>query len=46
MVAGQHVTTVHSEKRNDKPAITGVQIAGEVIAAQKLLTQMGAARPR
>ncbi len=43
MVAGQHVTTVHSEKRGGKPAITGMYIAGEVIAAQKLLTQMGAA---
>jgi hypothetical protein len=43
MVAGQHVTTVHSEKRDGKPAITGMYIAGEVIAAQKLLTQMGAA---
>ena len=43
VVAGKHVTTVHSEKRNGKPAITGMWIAGEVIAAQKLLTQMGAA---
>ena len=43
MITGKHVTTVHSEKRDGKPAITGMWIAGEVIAAQKLLTQMGAA---
>ena len=43
VVAGQHVTTVHSEKRDGKPAIIGMWIAGEVITAQNLLTQMGAA---
>jgi hypothetical protein len=42
-VAGRQVTTVHSEKRSGKAAIIGMYIAGEVIAAQKLLTQMGAA---
>lgn len=43
MITRKHVTTVHSEKRDGKPAISGMWIAGEVIAAQKLLTQMGAA---
>jgi hypothetical protein len=43
VVAGKHVTTVHSEKRSGQPAIIGMSISGEVIAAQKLLTQMGAA---
>jgi hypothetical protein len=43
VVAGNHVTTVHSEKRSGKPAIIGMYIAGEVIMAQKLLSQLGAA---
>jgi hypothetical protein len=43
VVAGKHVTTVHSEKRAGQPAIIGMWISGEVIVAQKLLTQMGAA---
>jgi hypothetical protein len=43
VVAGKHVTTVHSEKRDGQPAIIGMYISGEVIAAQELVKQMGAA---
>jgi hypothetical protein len=43
VVAGKHVTTVHSEKRDGQPAIIGMYISGEVIAAQEMVKQMGAA---
>jgi hypothetical protein len=44
IVAGKHVTTVHSEKdRNRRPAIIGMWASGEIIVAQRLLARMGAA---
>jgi hypothetical protein len=43
IVPGRHVTTVHSERRNGKPANLGMYLSGEVIAAQKLVMRMGAA---
>ena len=41
-VSGREVTTVHSEASKGKPAILGMWMLGEVIAAQKLLLGMGA----
>ena len=43
LVAGEKVTTVHSEASAGQARILGMWMSGEVIAAQRLLLQMGAA---
>jgi hypothetical protein len=43
LVAGEKVTTVHSEASAGRARILGMWMSGEVIAAQRLLLQMGAA---
>lgn len=41
-VAGRHITTVHSLLRDHKPANLSMYLAGEVIAAQKMIMGMRA----
>jgi hypothetical protein len=43
LVADEKVTTVHSEASAGRARILGMWMSGEVIAAQRLLLQMGAA---
>ena len=43
LVAGEKVTTVHSEVSAGRARILGMWMSGEVITAQRLLLQMGAA---
>ena len=43
LVVGEKVTTVHSEASAGRARILGMWMSGEVIAAQRLLLQMGAA---
>lgn len=42
MIAGQHVTSVHSHVARGKAPSVGMWISGEVIIAQALLAMMGA----
>ncbi len=43
LVAGRHVTSVHSHVARGKALSVGMWISGEVIIAQALLVRMGAA---